>query len=169
MVFQNTVEHFDPCLFLLIQLYIPHRDDIFVEQLISDLIVEHQQPYFRYSSRARPRMTLYGYARVSMREPADKNLDLQVEGDTLVVTHVYRLSRGLTYGFQEIEDLHLRGVEFRFLTEDLDTATTREEMQLTMVPALSEWRRNPIRERSIAGQHKPESTEGVENKGVLKG
>ena len=79
-------------------------------------------------------MTLYGYARVSVREPEDKNLDLQVErlvptgcamghiraeeasgakndrggrlelldlvveGDTLVVTHIDRLSRGLTYG-----------------------------------------------------------------------
>ena len=78
-------------------------------------------------------MTLYGYARVSVREPEDKNLDLQVErlvragcalgnvraeeasgakndrggllellnllvveGDTLVVTHIDRLSRGLT-------------------------------------------------------------------------
>ena len=75
-------------------------------------------------------MTLYGYARVSVREPEDKNLDLQVErlvragcslgniraeeasgarndrggllelldlvveGDTLVVTHIDRLSRG---------------------------------------------------------------------------
>ena len=74
-------------------------------------------------------MTLYGYARVSVREPEDKNLDLQVErlvragcalgnvraeeasgakndrggllelldlvvaGDTLVVTHIDRLSR----------------------------------------------------------------------------
>ena len=73
-------------------------------------------------------MTLYGYARVSVREPEDKNLDLQVErlvragcsmgnvraeeasgakdardgllelldlvveGDTLVVTHIDRLS-----------------------------------------------------------------------------
>ena len=89
-------------------------------------------------------MTLYGYARVSVREPEDKNLDLQVEhlvragcamgniraeeasgakndrggllelldlvveGDTLVVTHVDRLSRGLTYGLQVIQDLHLR-------------------------------------------------------------
>ena len=58
-------------------------------------------------------MTLYGYARVSVREPEDKNLDLQVErlirvgiselldlvvaGDTLVVTHIDRLSRGLTF------------------------------------------------------------------------
>ena len=98
-------------------------------------------------------MTLYGYARVSVREPEDKNLDLQVErlvragcsmgnvraeeasgakddrggllelldlvveGDTLVVTHIDRLSRGLTYGLQVIEGLHLAGVEFRSLAE----------------------------------------------------
>ena len=90
-------------------------------------------------------MTLYGYARVSVREPEDKNLDLQVErlvragcsmgniraeeasgakddrggllelldlvvqGDTLVVTHIDRLSRGLTYGLQVIEGLHRAG------------------------------------------------------------
>ena len=39
-------------------------------------------------------MTLYGYARVSVREPEDKNLGLVVEGDTLMVTHIDRLSRG---------------------------------------------------------------------------
>ena len=135
-------------------------------------------------------MTLYGYARVSVREPEDKNLDLQVErlvragcslgniraeeasgarndrggllelldlvvaGDTLVVTHIDRLSRGLTHGLQEIEDLHLRGVEFRSLAEDFDTATASGKLQLTMVLAFSEWWRNSIRERSIAGQHK---------------
>ena len=90
-----------------------------------------------------------------MREPEDKNLDLQVErlvrsgcamgniraeeasgtkddrggllelldllvaGDTLVVTHIDRLSRGLIYGLQVIEDLHHAGVEFRSLMEDL--------------------------------------------------
>ena len=95
-------------------------------------------------------MTLYGYARVSVREPEDKNLDLQVErlvragcslgniraeeasgarndrggllelldlvveGDTLVVTHIDRLSRGLTHGLQVIEGLHRAGVEFRY-------------------------------------------------------
>ena len=104
-------------------------------------------------------MTLYGYARVSIREPEDKNLDLQVErlvragcsmgnvraeeasgakddrggllelldlvveGDTLVVTHIDRLSRGLTYGLQVIEGLHRAGVEFRSLSEDFDTST----------------------------------------------
>ena len=119
-------------------------------------------------------MTLYGYARVSVREPEDKNLDLQVErlvragcslgniraeeasgarndrggllelldlvveGDTLVVTHIDRLSRGLTHGLQVIEGLHRAGVEFRSLSEDF----------------FSEWWRNSIRERSVAGQAK---------------
>ena len=110
-------------------------------------------------------MTLYGYARVSVREPEDKNLDLQVErlvragcslgniraeeasgarndrggllelldlgveGDTLVVTHIDRLSRGLTHGLQVIEGLHRAGVEFRSLSEDFDTATATGKLQ----------------------------------------
>ena len=140
-------------------------------------------------------MTLYGYARVSVREPEDKNLDLQVErlvragcamgniraeeasgakddrgsllelldlvvaGDTLVVTHIDRLSRGLTYGLQVIEGLHHSGVEFRSLSEDFDTATANGKLQLQMVLAFSEWWRNSIRERSVAGQAKAR-TEG---------
>ena len=135
-------------------------------------------------------MTLYGYARVSVREPEDKNLDLQVErlvragcslgniraeeasgarndrggllelldlvveGDTLVVTHIDRLSRGLTHGLQVIEGLHRAGVEFRSLSEDFNTATATGKLQLTMVLAFSEWWRNSIRERSVAGQAK---------------
>ena len=135
-------------------------------------------------------MTLHGYARVSVREPEDKNLDLQVEplvragcamgniraeeasgtkndrggllelldlvveGDTLVVTHIDRLSRGLTHGLQVIEGLHRAGVEFRSLSEDFDTATATGKLQLAMVLAFSEWWRNSIRERSVAGQAK---------------
>ena len=137
-------------------------------------------------------MTLYCYARVSVREPEDKNLDLQVKrlvragcamgniqaeeasgakddrgglldlvapGDTLVVTHIDRLSRGLTYGLQVIESLHHAGVEFRSLAEDFDTATANGKLQLQMVLAFSEWWRNSIRERSVAGQAKAR-TEG---------
>ena len=135
-------------------------------------------------------MTVYGYARVSIREPEDKNLDLQVErlvragcsmgniraeeasgakddrggllelldlvveGDTLVVTHIDRLSRGLTYGLQVIEGLHHAGVEFRSLSEDFDTSTATGKLQLAMVLAFSEWWRNSIRDRSVAGQAK---------------
>ena len=81
-------------------------------------------------------------------------LDLVVEGDTLVVTHIDRLSRGLTYGLQVIEGLHRAGVEFRSLAEDFDTATPTGKLQLSMVLAFSEWWRNSIRERSVAGQAK---------------
>ena len=151
--------------------------------------------YFGHSSQGCGEMTLYGYARVSVREPEDKNLDLQVErlvragcamgniraeeasgakddrggllelldlvvaGDTLVVTHIDRLSRGLTYGLQVIEGLHHSGVEFRSLAEDFDTATANGKLQLQMVLAFSEWWRNSIRERSVAGQAKAR-TEG---------
>ena len=116
-------------------------------------------------------MTLYGYARVSVREPEDKNLDLQVErlvragcpmgniraeeasgakddrggllelldlviaGDTLVVTHIDRLSRGLTYGLQVIEGLHHAGVEFQSLSEDFDTATANGKLQMMLASA----------------------------------
>ena len=86
-------------------------------------------------------------------------LDLLVAGDTLVVTHIDRLSRGLTYGLQVIEGLHHAGVEFRSLSEDFDTATANGKLQLQMVLAFSEWWRNSIRERSVAGQAKAR-TEG---------
>ena len=84
---------------------------------------------------------------------------LVVEGDTLVVTHIDRLSRGLTYGLQVIEGLHHAGVEFRSLVEDFDTSTSTGKLQLSVVLAFSEWWRNSIRERSVAGQAKAR-TEG---------
>ena len=153
--------------------------------------------YFRYSSQGCSGLTLYGYARVSVREPEDKNLDLQVErlvragcamgniraeeasgakddrggllelldlvveGDTLMVTHIDRLSRRLTRRLQVIEDLHHAGVEFRSLAEDFDTATATStgKLQLQVVLAFSEWWPSSIRERSVAGQAKAR-TEG---------
>ena len=111
-------------------------------------------------------MTECGYARVSVREPEDRNLDLQVErlvrsgcamgniraegtsgatndrgglqelvveGATLVIIHIDRLSRGLTFGLEVIEDLHLREGEFRSLPEDFDPSTANGNLQLTMV------------------------------------
>ena len=81
-------------------------------------------------------------------------LALVVEGDTLVVTYIDRLSRGLTFGLRVIEGLHCAGVEFRSLSEDFDTSTATGKLQLSMVLAFSEWWRNSIRERSVAGQAK---------------
>ena len=65
----------------------------------------------------------------------------------------------LTYGLQVIEGLHHARVEFRSLSEDFDTATANRKLQLQMVLAFSEWWRNSIRERPVAGQAKAR-TEG---------
>ena len=53
-----------------------------------------------------------------------------------------------------IDGLHHAGVEFRSLAEDFDTSTSTGKLQLSMVLAFSEWWRNSIRERSVAGQAK---------------
>ena len=50
-----------------------------------------------------------------------------------------------------IEGLHRAGVEFRSLAEDFDTATSTGKFQRSTVLAFSEWWRNSIRERSVAG------------------
>ena len=55
-------------------------------------------------------MALLGNARVSVREPEDKNLDLVVEGAALVLTRTGRFSKRLIYGVHVNEDLNLRGV-----------------------------------------------------------
>ena len=140
-------------------------------------------------------MTLYGYTRVSVREPGDKNLDLQVErlvrvgcamgniraeeasgakddrggllelldlvveGDTLVVTHIDRLSRGADLRAAGDRGPAPFGGGIRSLAEDFDTSTSTGKLQLSMVLAFSEWWRNSIKERSVAGQAKAR-TEG---------
>ena len=53
-----------------------------------------------------------------------------------------------------IEGLHHAGVEFRSLAEDFYTTTSAGKPRLSMVLAFSEWWRNSIRERSVAGQAK---------------
>ena len=58
-----------------------------------------------------------------------------------------------------IEALNRAGVEFRSLAEDFDTAMSTGKLQFSMVLAFSEWWRNSIRDRSVAGQAKAR-TEG---------
>ena len=74
-------------------------------------------------------MTLYGYARVSVREPEDKNLDLQVErlvraGCSLGNIRAEEASgaRNDRGGLLELLDLASEGW-ITSLSEDFDTAT----------------------------------------------
>ena len=55
--------------------------------------------------------------------------------------------------------LHRAEVKSRFLSEDFDTSTSTGKLQLAVVLAFSEWWRNSIKERSVAGQAKAR-TEG---------
>ena len=145
-------------------------------------------------------MTLYGYARVSVREPEDKNLDLQVErlvragcamgniraeeargakddrgglldlldlvlaGDTLVVTHIDWLSRGLTYGLQVMESPAPCGGGIPVARRR--TSTRPRPRPRPTASSSSRWCSpsangggTSIRERSVAGQAKAR-TEG---------
>ena len=99
-------------------------------------------------------MTLYGYARVSVREPEDKNLDLQVERLVRAGCSLGNIRAEEASGARNDRGGLLELVEFRSLSEDFDTATATGKLQLTMVLAFSEWWRNSIRERSVAGQAK---------------
>ena len=50
--------------------------------------------------------------------------------DQEVYFPIDRLSKGLTYGLQVTEGLHLAGVELRSLSDDFDTATSTGKLQL---------------------------------------
>ena len=52
------------------------------------------------------------------------------------------------------DQFHPLPTPVRSLAEDFDTATATGKLHLTMVLAFSEWWRNSIRERSVAGQAK---------------
>ena len=86
-------------------------------------------------------MTLYGYARVSVREPEDKNLDLQVE----------RLVRaGCSQALPLIEGIaaeHLLADKAYDTNEIIDTATERG--MNPVIPPKSNWREKREYDRAL--------------------
>jgi DNA invertase Pin-like site-specific DNA recombinase len=132
-------------------------------------------------SEKESKMTIYGYARVSTTEqntaaqmaaferagiveviqekrsasikrPALEQLlrDLQ-SGDVLVVYKIDRLARSLSQLLKLLDDLEARGVQFRSLTEPIDTTTPAGRMFAQMLGAFAEFERAVIRERCAAG------------------
>lgn len=73
------------------------------------------------------------------------------QGDTIIVWRLDRLGRSLRDLLSLLDELRDRGVAFRSLTEALDTETATGRLVLHMLAALSEFERNLIRERTIAG------------------
>jgi len=73
------------------------------------------------------------------------------DGDTLVVWKLDRLARSMKQLLATVDDLRERGVEFRSLTEAMDTSTPGGRLTFHIFGALAEFERELIRERTRAG------------------
>lgn len=71
--------------------------------------------------------------------------------DTLVVWKLDRLGRSLPHLLEIVMDLKTRGVGFRSLTEQMDTATPHGEFLFSVFGALAQYERALTRERVLAG------------------
>jgi DNA invertase Pin-like site-specific DNA recombinase len=72
-------------------------------------------------------------------------------GDCLVVWKLDRLGQTVKQLVEFVADLQARGIEFRSLTEGIDTSTPAGRYFFHMMVALAEMGRNLIRERTRAG------------------
>jgi DNA invertase Pin-like site-specific DNA recombinase len=72
-------------------------------------------------------------------------------GDTLVVWKLDRLARSLKQLIETIEQLKERDIDFRSLTEAIDTATPGGRLTFHIFGALAEFERSLIQERTLAG------------------
>ncbi len=78
-------------------------------------------------------------------------LEYLTVGDVLVVWKLDRLGRSLPHLIALLEELRGRGVQFRSLTEGMDTTTPSGELLFNMVASLGQFERALIRERVNAG------------------
>ena len=72
-------------------------------------------------------------------------------GDVFVVWKMDRAFRSLKNALNVLEEFENRAIEFRCLTEDIDTTTAMEKCMYQIRHAFSELERNLIRERTKAG------------------
>jgi DNA invertase Pin-like site-specific DNA recombinase len=78
-------------------------------------------------------------------------LDVARAGDVVVVWRLDRLGRSLRHLLEVVEDLKVRGIGFRSLTESIDTTTAAGELVFHVFAALAQFERNLLRERTRAG------------------
>jgi DNA invertase Pin-like site-specific DNA recombinase len=85
------------------------------------------------------------------RPELQKALEFLRAGDCLIVWKLDRLGRSLRQLIDTVEDLNRRGIEFRSITENLETTTSGGKLIFHVFGALAEWERSLIRERTMAG------------------
>ena len=87
---------------------------------------------------------------VTDRPALREALEFARSGDTLIVWKLDRLARSMKQLIETIEELRLKGIGFRSLTEALDTTTAQGRLVFHMFGALAEFERSLIRERTQA-------------------
>jgi DNA invertase Pin-like site-specific DNA recombinase len=85
------------------------------------------------------------------RRGLDTALSHLREGDTLVVWKMDRLGRTVLQSVQFLNSLHKEKIEFRSLTEGIDTNTPMGKFYFHMAAALAELERDRLIERTTAG------------------
>lgn len=78
-------------------------------------------------------------------------MDILQKGDTLIVWRLDRLGRSLVNLVEHVSVLGKQGVEFRSLTESIDTGSSGGKLLFHMIAALAEFERSLISERTKAG------------------
>lgn len=72
-------------------------------------------------------------------------------GDTLVVWRIDRLGRSVKDLIEIVNELHARGVQFRSVTEAIDTSTPGGELVFHIFASVAQMERRLITERTRAG------------------
>jgi DNA invertase Pin-like site-specific DNA recombinase len=72
-------------------------------------------------------------------------------GDTFIVWRLDRLGRSLKHLIETVASLQEQGVAFKSLTENIDTSSATGQLVFHIFGALSEFERNLITERTVAG------------------
>lgn len=97
-------------------------------------------------------LTDEGFSGADFSRPGlTKMLRILRRGDTLTVWRLDRLGRSLFELLKLIRDLNERGVEFRSLSESLDTSTPAGRLLLHVLASMAEFERSLISERTRAG------------------
>ena len=78
-------------------------------------------------------------------------IEMLQTGDTLVVWRLDRLGRSLVHLVEQVSSLGRQGVEFKSLTESIDTASPGGKLLFHVIAALAEFERSMISERTRAG------------------
>lgn len=89
--------------------------------------------------------------KTSERPGLKKLLKALSEGDTLIVWKLDRLGRSMRHLVTLIEELRKRGINFRSLTDSIDTSTPMGRFFFHVMGALAEMERELIVERTRAG------------------